>query len=546
MTLTSLSFFAFVLITVILYYIVPKRFQWMILLAASTAFYCIICLKYIYFIVFTAITVWIGALWLDRYSKVRKQTLKEHKNEWDQTVRSAFKKRTVTGKRLILTLIIILNFGILGFLKYYNFFAEWLSGIFSFQYTELSLVIPLGMSFYMFQALGYIIDVYWEKIKPEKNLAKFSLFVSFFPQLVQGPIAMYDELAGQLFEGHSLKYENIKQGFQLIIWGLFKKMVIADRLIVVVDTLLPVKNELTNSYSLLALVVYAAQIYMDFSGGIDIARGVAEMLGIKMAENFRRPYFSTSISDFWRRWHITLGRWMRTYIFYPIAVSKAFLALSRAISELKIDKEKEYPSDSLWGGMSFAEHLGKVLPGCIATLITFLVVGMWHGANWKYAGYGLYNGLVILMAMLLEPVFNWTLLKLKINVDSTGWKVFKIIRTFIVVLGAYTFDIADGFIDGIKMIGRCLTPTMGPSPHLGSGVELGLESSDWIVAIIGLVIVLLTSTYQERTGKSVRKSLDKEPLWFQWLLTMGCLVAVVLFGVYGPGSSASEFVYMQF
>ena len=546
MTLTSLSFFAFVLITFILYYIVPKRFQWMILLAASTAFYCIICLKYIYFIVFTAITVWIGALWLDRYSKVRKQTLKEHKNEWDQTVRSAFKKRTVTGKRLILTLIIILNFGILGFLKYYNFFAEWLSGIFSFQNAELSLVIPLGMSFYMFQALGYIIDVYWEKIKPEKNLAKFSLFVSFFPQLVQGPIAMYDELAGQLFEGHSLKYENIKQGFQLIIWGLFKKMVIADRLIVVVDTLLPVKNELTNSYSLLALVVYAAQIYMDFSGGIDIARGVAEMLGIKMAENFRRPYFSTSISDFWRRWHITLGRWMRTYIFYPIAVSKAFLALSRAISELKIDKEKEYPSDSLWGGRSFAEHLGKVLPGCIATLITFLVVGMWHGANWKYAGYGLYNGLVILMAMLLEPVFNWTLLKLKINVDSTGWKVFKIIRTFIVVLGAYTFDIADGFIDGIKMIGRCLTPTMGPSPHLGSGVELGLESSDWIVAIIGLVIVLLTSTYQERTGKSVRKSLDKEPLWFQWLLTMGCLVAVVLFGVYGPGSSASEFVYMQF
>ena len=546
MTLTSLSFFAFVLAVIVVYYICPKKFRWLVLLAASIAFYCIICAKYLPYIVVTTLTTWGGALWIEYVNKSRKAQLKEHKAEWDKETKSRFKQTTVTHKRLIVTLVLVINFGILGFLKYYDFFGGAISSLFGWEFHELSLVIPLGISFYTFQAMGYIIDVYWEKVEPQKNLAKFALFVTFFPQLVQGPIGIYDELVGQLYEGHALEYENIKYGFQLILWGLFKKMVVADRLVVAINAVLPQKNDLHNAWSLFALLVYAAQIYADFSGGIDIARGVAQMLGINLADNFRRPYFSKSISEFWRRWHITLGRWMRTYLFYPIAVSKAFLALGRVISNCKLDKEKEYPEDSPWGGVSFAEHMGKVIPGCISTLIIFLVVGLWHGANWKYVGYGLWNGLVILIAMILDPLFKWVLRKLHIRVDSTGWRTWQIIRTFLIVCGSCVFDIADGFADGIRMLGKCLTPTLGPTTHLGTGVDLGLESLDWIVAACGLLIIFAVSLYQERSGKHVRESLDKQTLWLQWTLTMGCLFAVIIFGMYGPGVAANEFVYMQF
>lgn len=546
MTITDLSFFAFVLATVVVYYIIPKKFRWLVLLAASVAFYCIVCLKYLPYIIVTAMTTWAGGLWLDKVTKDRKAVFKEHKADWDRETKSKFKKVTTGKKRGILALVLVFNFGILAFLKYFNFFGEWITGMFGGQFQAMSLVLPLGISFYTFQAMGYIIDVYWEKTAPEKNPARFGLFVSFFPQLVQGPIAIYDDLAHQLFEGHELKYENIKYGFQLIVWGLFKKMVIADRLVIVVNNLLPQKNELANWYSLFALLVYAMQIYTDFSGGIDIARGVAQMLGINMADNFKRPYFSKSINDFWRRWHVSLGRWMRTYLFYPIAVSNVFLALGRKISELKRHPDKVYADDSMWGGVSFAEHMGKVIPGCIATLVTFFVVGMWHGANWKYAGYGLWNGLVILIAMILDPLFKWALAKLKIRVDTTGWRTWQIIRTFIVVLGAYVFDIADSIGDGITMIGRCLTPLQGHTTHLGAVVDYGLEYTDWIVAVAGLLIVLAVSLYQERSKKSVRVSLDQQTLWLQWVLTMGCLFAVIIFGMYGPGVAAGEFVYMQF
>ena len=545
MTITDISFFIFVVAVLVVYYICPKKFRWLVLLAASVTFYCIVCLKYIPYIIVTAITTWGGALWLDKVTKDRKALLQANKSTWDRGVKKQFKKKTTTYKRLILALILVINFGILGFLKYYNWFGEWISSIFGVQFSVLNLVLPLGISFYTFQAMGYIIDVYWEKTAPEKNLAKFGLFVSFFPQIIQGPIGIYNDLAQQLYDGHDLQFRNIQYGFQLILWGLFKKMVIADRLVVVVNNILPIKNELANGYSLLALLVYAMQIYMDFSGGIDIVRGVAQMLGIEMAVNFKRPYFSTSVTDFWRRWHASLGHWMRTYLFYPIAVSGAFLSLGGKISGLH-KKQKEYKDGSVWGGVSFAEHLGKVIPGCIATLITFLVVGLWHGANWKYVGYGLWNGLVILIAMLLDPVFQWMLNKMHIRTTSGGWKIWRIFRTFFIIIGSYIFDIADSFTDGVHMLGKCLTPILGPTTHLGDGFDLGLEATDWIVAVLGLLVVLGVSLYQETTKKSVRDTLSNQTLWLQWTLTMGCLIAVIIFGVYGPGVSAGEFVYMQF
>ena len=546
MTLTSLSFFAYVLAAVIVYYVCPKKWRYLALLAASIAFYAVISLKYLPFLLFTAFSTWAGALWLCHVDQSRKEVFAAHKAGWDREQKKTFKHQTILRKRGILALVLVVNFGILGVLKYYNFLADWLSGLFQAEIPLIGILLPLGISFYTFQSMGYLIDCYWEKFTPEKNPLKFLLFVTFFPQIVQGPIGTYAHLMPQLMEGHVLSFENLRSGFQLILWGLFKKMVIADRLIVPLNALLPVKNDLSNAWSLLLVLIYIAQLYMDFSGGIDLVRGVAQLFGITMAENFRRPFFSKSVAEFWRRWHISLCNWLKTYLFYPMAVSKAFLRLGSRIGRHGKKPEKELPEDSLWGGYTFFQHLGRVLPGCIGTLIVFFIIGMWHGANWKYAGYGIWNGLIILISMILEPVLKWLVRHLHIRVDTTGWRVWQILRTFFLVGLSFAFDIAYSLSDAVQMIGRCLTPAAGPNIHVGQGVSTGLETADWVVAALGLLLVFGISLYQERSKRSVRESIAGQSAWVSWALTLGCFTAVLVFGMYGPGIASGEFVYMQF
>jgi len=546
MTITSLYYLAFVLLTLIVYYVFPKKLRWTVLLAASAAFYGIVCLKYIPFIIFTILSTWAGGIWLDRYNSDRQEFFKANKSGWDSEKKKAYKHTTMIRKRLILSLVLVVNFGILAVLKYYDFMAGWLGSILNFQAAPLGILLPLGISFYTFQTMGYIIDVYWEKTAPLRNPAKFALFAMYFPQIIQGPIAIYNDLTRTLYEGHELKFENIKYGFQLALWGLFKKMVIADRLILMTDALSPVRNEVSNGYSLLLVIVYAAQLYMDFSGGIDIVRGVSRMFGIEMAINFKRPFFSKSVAEFWQRWHISLCHWLKTYLFYPIAVSRAFLRFGRWISARERHPDVELPEDSIWGGYTFLQHLGRVLPGCIATLITFFIIGMWHGANWKYAGYGLWNGIIILAAKILEPFFRWVLERLGIRTDTSGWRIWQILRTVIIVGLSFAFDVADNMADSLKIIWKCITPALGPTTHLGHGISIGLELPDILVAVTGLVIVFAVSLYQERSKQSVRVSIDRQPMWISWILTLGCAVAVAVFGMYGPGISTGEFVYMQF
>ena len=545
MTLTSLTFFAFVLVTVVVYYVIPERFRWIVLLAASLAFYAFLSLKYYPYILFTAFSTWAGALWLGKTIEDRKAEFQAGKTGWDAGQKKKHKHGTMMRKRGILTLVLVLNFGILAFLKYYDVAVGKLSNWFQADIPGLGLLLPLGISFYTFQTMGYIIDVYWEKVTPERNPAKVLLFTTFFPQIVQGPIGVYNDLAPQLYRGNDLKYENIKHGFQLILWGLFKKMVIADRLIVPLHTLLPVKNDLSNAYNLLLLIIYCAQLYMDFSGGIDIVRGAAEMMGIEMAVNFKRPFFSRSMIGFWQRWHISLCSWLKNYLFYPMAVSRAFLRFGNWIYN-RSRTEKEYPEDSMWGGYSFLQHLGRMAPGCIATLITFIIIGFWHGASWKDAGYGIFNGVLISLAGWMAPLFTWILVKLHINTEAVSWKIWQIIRTVILMGLSFTFDIADGFLDGIRLMWKCLTPAGGYVSHLGTSVNSGLNAQGWILVTICLLIVFAVSLFQEISGKSVRDCLDRQNLWLQWVLMLGCFIAVVIFGMYGPGVASGEFLYMQF
>ena len=523
--------------TLAVYYLCPNRFRWIVLLLASGTFYGIICLKYLPFLLFTILTTFFAALLEERLTEKRSAQLKEHKEDWSAEEKKKYKNGTKTRKRLLLALPLVLNFGILFVLKGYLQMALPAAHITEFL-TGIHILLPLGISFYTFQSMGYLIDVYRGKTKAERNPAKFALFVSFFPQIIQGPIAIYDDLAQQLYDGHDLQFENIKFGFQLVLWGLIKKMVIADRAAPILNELLANKAAYGGFATLLAVLLYALQLYADFSGGIDIARGVAQMLGITMAENFRRPYFARSLGEYWRRWHITLGAWLKNYLFYPIAMSSAFFKLGK--------KAKK----------AFGSYVGKELPGCIATLITFLVIGIWHGANWKYVGFGIWNGGILFFSALLKPLFLKADEKLHIRTESFGWRLWQMFRTFLLVLAGYVFDIADGLGDAFFML---KSTTVGAVADLINGtakaflgsfhqmlLDLGLVGKDLILILAGLLVMIIVSVLQEKKQKSLRTMIDQKTKWLEWVLMVAATMAVIIMGIYGPGIKPGEFVYMQF
>ena len=321
MSFTTLPFLVLVALSVAAYYLLPQRVQWMALLAASMVFYCVGGGKTVLYVFYTAVIVYGSGLLLGRFNDLRRAAPKEEKK--------AITARYKPYRRAVVLVACLANFGLLYVLKYWNFTADLFQPLADqlrpgTQIPLSELVLPLGISFFMFQSVGYVIDVYRDKYAPEKNFAKLLLFVSFFPQMVQGPISRFNDLAPQLFARRSLDYTDLKYGIQLILWGYFKKMVIADRAAVLVNTVLDDPWSYSGSILAVGVLFYCIQLYGDFSGGIDITRGVARLFGIDLAENFRRPLFSTSLTDFWRRWHITLGAWMRDYLFYPLSLSKPF------------------------------------------------------------------------------------------------------------------------------------------------------------------------------------------------------------------------------
>lgn len=540
MSYTTFNFLIFVLATVLVYFLFPFRKQkWAVLLVASYVFYLFAGYKYVVFILFTTISTYLFGLWIDKISKNSKDILKKNKQEWGREEKKKFKNSTKIKKRLVMALVLVANFGILAFLKYYNFFAGSLNdvmGLFGMDFSAptLKLILPLGISFYTFQSMGYIVDVYREKVKAERNPAKFALFVSFFPQIIQGPIGFYDQLAHQLYEPHKFDFTNFKYGMELILWGYFKKLVIADRAVIAINAVTSNYSSFGGTTLTFTVLLYALQLYADFSGGIDISRGIAKIFGIDMAENFKRPYFAKNINDYWRRWHITLGAWMKNYLFYPLAMSNLFINASKKMKNTK------------FGATKAGAHIAKVFPTSVASLVVFLMVGIWHGANWKYVAFGLWNGIIIMISILLKPVFDFVIKKLRINAKSFGYDVFQMLRTFLVVLVGYVFDIAPNFTGAMRMIKRSLF-----NQNFAEGWSqistLGLGKKDYLVILTGMIIMFVVSVIQERNSTTtLREILDRKSIIIRWGLIFLCVMAIVIFGIYGPGYDAAEFVYMQF
>ncbi|MED9968700.1 MAG: MBOAT family O-acyltransferase [Ruminococcus sp.] len=541
MTYTSVNFIFFVLVTMLVYFLFPKRnYRWTVLLAASVFFYLVAGYTYAMFIVFTALSTFLGGLWIDKVSKNSKQYLKDNKKTLGKEEKKKYKSKTKVQKRLIMALILVLNFGILAFLKYYNFFAGSLNDILGsfgmdFSAPTLKLFLPLGISFYTFQSMGYIVDIYRENTPIEKNPLKMLLFVSFFPQIIQGPISIHSQLAHQLYEGHEFDFTRFKYGAELIIWGFMKKMIVADRAAILITAVTDNYGKYNGSSLTFIVLLYALQLYADFSGGIDISRGVAQIFGIDMIDNFKRPYFSKSINEYWRRWHISLGAWLKSYLFYPVAMSNLFISASKKMKNTR------------FGATAAGTHISKVLPTSVASLIVFLVVGVWHGADWKYVAFGLWNGLIIMLSILLKPVFDGITAKLHINPKSFGFSLFQIFRTLLVILVGYVFDVAPDF--GLAMETFVKFFTNQNIPQMVKEIsELNLLSNkDYLIIGIGAAIIFVVSLIQEKHPETtVRKMMDKKPFFIRWFAVYCAIMAIIVFGIYGSGYNAADFVYMQF
>ncbi|NLM45774.1 MAG: MBOAT family protein, partial [Firmicutes bacterium] len=399
MQVTTFAFLFFVTLTLLVYFTVPKKYQWVVLLLASYFYYAAADGKLVVFLVFTTAVAYVAGLLLAAAKDKKK-------------------------RKSVLAAALFLVFGLLAFLKYYNFTARGLNVLLAklavFSLPQFKILLPLGISFYIFQAAGYVIDLYRGKYQPERNPAKFALFVAFFPQIIQGPISRYDQLAPQLYGGHELDYDQLKYGIQLMLWGYCKKVIVADRAAVLVNTVIDNYRQYPGSIIALAVCFYCLQIYCDFSGGIDVVRGIAQTMGINLPQNFRRPYFAASLADFWRRWHISLGEWMKEYLFYPLSLSKPFLRLGKKTRRLIKGKA------------------GKIIPTSLASFIVFFTIGIWHGANLKYIAFGLYNGVIISASIIITPYFTRLLEKARINPEGRPWLVVRVIGTnLLVFLGRY-------------------------------------------------------------------------------------------------------------
>ncbi|MCM1045229.1 MAG: hypothetical protein NC417_06940 [Candidatus Gastranaerophilales bacterium] len=530
MLFTSYEFLGFVAVLFVLYYVIPKKCQWMLLLAFSYLFYFIAGADYLIYILATTLTVYYAALRIEKSANDQSAWLKAHKSELTKEERKAYKdSRQKIRFRWSLACILI-NIGILAVLKYTNFAIYNVNSLLgAFGWTDrlsfVTLALPMGISFYTFQAVGYLIDVYRGTIAAEKNPFKFALFVSFFPQLVQGPISRFGDLAASLYAEHPFDGETVSRGLQRILWGYFKKMVIADRILSGVNVIIGDTDTYQGAYVLVGMLFYALELYADFTGGIDITIGIAETMGIAIKENFTLPYFSKSLKEYWRRWHISMGTWFRDYIFYPISVCKPMQKWTRFTRS------------------HFGEAIGKRLPVYMASFAVWFATGIWHGASWNFVVWGLGNWAVLTISEIAEPLYEKFHRRFSVR-EKLGYRIFQIARTFILVSCLRTLDCYRSVSVTFRMFGSLFTAGNWNVLWDGSLLELGLTALDYWVLAAGVLILVTVSLFQRRG--SVRGQIAG--LWYplRFVIWYGLFLIVLLMGAYGVGYDASQFIYNQF
>ncbi len=526
----SIAYLAlFLPIVIILYTVMPKKVRWLVLLLSSWWFFWCVSGKLLVYILLSSLSIHHGGIWLSLLQKERDSLMetaadKERKKE----LRSLYRRK----QRMAAAAIAGLNIGILVFLKYGAFFGGNLNSLLALLKIPAvvsipSLAVPIGISFYTLQAVSYIMDVYHEKIQADRNMGRLALYLSFFPQLMEGPICRYSETAMQLWRGERIRHENLVSGTQRMVFGMMKKIVIADRLNQFIKNVFTNNSNYDGTMTAIAVVLYTCQLYMEFSGTMDMALGCSEIFGMRMPENFRQPFFSRSISEFWQRWHITLGTWFKDYIFYPLSMANPMKKLtSRARKKL-------------------GNHYGPLIAGSAALFVVWLCNGLWHGAGWHYIFFGMYHFVLILAGNMTEPLFRGAAEKLHIRRESVPYRAFQVVRTAALVCVGELFFRADSLRIGLSMFRNMVTGLSFASIRNGTVFQAGMDRKDFVIVLIGVLIVLVNSVMKEK-GIQPRKWLAGRPAAVRWAVCYALILFVVVFGAYGTGYVPLDPIYANF
>lgn len=511
MNIISLSFYAAVILALVIYYVTPARFRWIAVLLFS-GYFAVSAngIKLAGYMAAVIVFTWGAAVLVDKYRE-------------KPGLSRAILIGAVAADGVSLIAMKELNFFIHGARAAASVLGK------SIPLQPISILAPIGISYYTLSLIGYLADVYWGTAKAEKNPLKVALFAGYFPLLIAGPIVRKREVFDGLMEGHKLQYENIAFGLQRIVWGFFKKLVISERFAVIVNAVYGNYYVYSGLYIWAAAVCFLLQLYTDFSGGIDICLGVSQLFGIHLPENFDLPFLSRSVSEFWRRWHITLGGWLRDYIYYPMMKSDVMQGIG-ARSKKLLGKKR-----------------GKKIPLYIVTMISWFLVGFWHGGGWNYIfGVGLFYGMVIVAGQMFEPWAEKTIKFFRINTECFSWHLFQMARTFLVLVFANSLFRAPSLRSGFQMWKMAFDVWNPWILFDKSFFELGLNQTEWEILMISMVVLIVCGLLRYYLKMPVRQWLAQQNMLFRWSMFLLLILWVFVYGYYGPGFNAQSFIYFQF
>ena len=525
----SMDYLMFFLPVVILIYcILGDRLKKYFLILASYAFFWMISGKLVLYLALSTLFIHYFGLWLDRLHKEEKEQLAHTEKEYKKAVKAQFLLR----KRQVLGFAIALHIGMLLVLKYSGFFTENINTVLRILGVQIELaiphyVMPIGISFFTMQAVSYVLDVYRGTLKADDKILRLALFLSFFPQIVEGPICRYEQTANRLWNVSKIEHKNLVFGLQRILFGMMKKVVIADRLNPLIKEVFTNFANYDGGIVAIAAVCYTIQLYMEFSGTMDAVIGTAQIFGVTLPENFARPFFSKTISDFWARWHITLGAWFKDYIYYPVTLSKP-------VKKLTTNLKKKT-----------GNYFALLVASAIALFCVWFCNGLWHGAAWNYIFFGMYHFVLILMGNVVEPLAKRIRKTLHIHTGCFGYQLFQVVRTSILVVIGELFFRGHGLKSGMIMFKMLLLNFSLERLNLQTMEALGIDVQDIVVAGVAILIVLLVSILKEK-GVQVRETLANQHLVVRWCVMYGLILLIVIFGAYGLGYIPVDPIYANF
>lgn len=523
MTYISITFLVFLVCLLCTYVLMPNQHKWKLLLIFSIIFYASNGLDKLFFILATSAVMYAVSRKIeliyqefDTACQERQLTLSEKKE---------LKQKYTRQSRYILYLALFVSVGILCYCKFGTIPLRFINHLAGTSIT-MRVIVPLGVSYYTFSSIAYLLDIHWRKNRAEKNYFRLLLCMIYFPHIVEGPISRYEKLLPQLHILKNPSYDQLCMGMQLMLWGYFKKLVIADRLAIFVNR---VFGDIRGNEGLIfpiALIFGAFQIYTDFSGCMDIVTGVSDVIGIKLERNFNHPFLSRSVAEFWRRWHITLGNWFKDYIYVPITTSAITRTLRRQANK----------------------HFGLIGTKIVMTVVplgaVWLLTGIWHGTGKNYVVWGIYWGFLIAISTLLEEKSQRLAQILRINIKSKEWGYVQILRTFFLyVVGL--IPILSGGLGSSLVLVRQMLSTFNPWIFWDQSLyNYGLDRSNFMVAILSITFLLYVETLQTRM--KVRQAIAARHIVIRWSIYFVGIFAVIIFGIYGPGYDASAFIYQGF